>query len=166
MQLTTINYETNDICILMFSWSTVQRRCGYKKNSSWIVSVNKENVFTFWICLLVLPHSDISVFHTFFFLFLFLVGGWGCRYFEILFANLHWRAVKLITTKIGICEVRCTFNLSSIFFFSIDSSEARKNICWILSVKHANNKVCTWLSPFSRLQAASSFWLKRMCSPF
>jgi hypothetical protein len=59
-----------------------------QKHSCWILSVNKENVITLWMCLAILSHSDISVFHTFFF-FVFFSWGSGYRYWEILISNLY-----------------------------------------------------------------------------
>jgi hypothetical protein len=52
--------------------------------------------------------------------------------------------------------------LSGIFyFFSIDSSEARKQYDEF-SVNHANNNLCTWQSAFSRHRMDSSLWFRRM----
>ena len=59
-----------------------------QKHSCSILSVNKENVITLWMCLAILSHSDISVFHTFFF-FVFFSWGSGYRYREILISNLY-----------------------------------------------------------------------------
>ena len=39
--------------------------------------------------------------------------------------------------------------LEYFIFFSIDSSEARKQYWWILSVNHANNNLCTWQNAYT-----------------
>ena len=41
-----------------------------------------------------------------------------------------------------------------------------KDSCWVLSIKHANKKFCTWQNAFSRPERVIPFWLKRMHSLF
>jgi hypothetical protein len=79
------------------------------------LSIDKKNIYPRQVAC----HQDIYVFHT-------LLLNINCK--------PHWRAIKLGFIKYD-THATC---LGYIFFLSIDSSETRKEICWILSVKHAN----------------------------
>jgi len=59
-----IKNDTLDICILLFFLDRQFRGdVARKKSSCWILSVKKENVLTFWICL-VIYHIAIFLFFT------------------------------------------------------------------------------------------------------
>ena len=82
-------------------------------------------------------------------LFLFShVAVWGC----------YCACEILIVNPIDWLYAAC---LEYFIFFSIDSSEARKQYDG-LSVNHANNNLCTWQYAFSRHWMDSSLWFKRM----
>jgi hypothetical protein len=82
-------------------------------------------------------------------LFLFShVAVWGC----------YCACEILIVNPIDWLYAAC---LEYFIFFSIDSSEARKQYDE-LSVNHANNNLCTWQKACSRPRVDSSLRFKRM----
>jgi len=131
-----------------------------KKN----LNITEYYVLIFWICLgFFLPHKILLFFTRFFFL------GVGGALLRNVNCKPHWGAMQMTRTKLEFIKFDTHPTCLVYFFiiiFSIDSSEARKKICWILSGKRSNNRFSTWQNAFARPRAGRFLWFKRMHSPF
>ena len=160
MQLTTIKHDTHDICILICYRSAVQRRVWLEKYLCWVLSVNKENVITFWICLVILPHSDISVFHTFYFRFLF--WGKGCRYCEILIANPYWIFFFWQERRASFHVMYLTWHHKD---FNLKKKQRPYHVYWITNNFQVRSKSKDWKTKwFKVLGAINSKGLNRIAT--